>query len=143
MMTINIRPAVDEDRYNIASIRNSGREFMTHHTNHITSEQQDHWWFSANRQAANIWIAETEYMPVGFCMIRTMYDSGKNYGTLAILPEYRNMGIGTTLYRFMIDQCDELWIDIRNDNLSSMNAAVKAGFQVYNIGADITELVYR
>jgi len=142
-MTINIRPAIDEDRYNIATIRNSGREFMTHNTNHITAEEQDQWWFSPNRQNAHIWIVETDYMPIGFCMIRTMYDSGRNYGTLAILPEYRGQGIGTLLYQFMIAACNELWIDVRNDNIASMNAALKAGFEVYYIGASVTELVYR
>lgn len=143
IMTINIRPAVDEDRYSIVNVRNSGREFMTHDTNFITTEQQDQWWFSPNRENAHIWVVQDDLRVVGFCMIREMYDSGRNYGTLALLPDYRGLGIGTGLYSFMISKCDELWIDVRNDNLSSMNAALKVGFEVYYIGADITELVYR
>lgn len=143
IMMISIRLATDDDRYDIAAIRNSGREFMTHDTSYITNAQQDQWWFSPNRENAHIWVVLHEGSIVGFCMVRTMYDSGRDYGTLALLPEYRGLGIGTVLYRHMIDHCDELWIDVRNDNLPSMNAALKAGFEVYNIGADITTLVYR
>lgn len=142
-MTISIRAAIDADRYTIATIRNSGREYMTHNTSYITPEEQDKWWFSPNRESSRIWIARNDYKIIGFCMIREMYDSGRSYGTLALLPEYRGHGIGTQLYQFMTQQIDELWIDVRNDNVASMNAALKAGFEIYNIGAEVTELLYR
>lgn len=140
---LSFRQAEDSDRYKVMEIRNSGREFMTHHTEYITKEQQDAWWFSENRAAAYIWIVELDNTAIGFCMIREMYDSGRIYGTLAILPEYRRQGYGTSIYQFMTEQTDELWIDVRNDNVASMNAAINAGFEVHYIGPVVTELVYR
>lgn len=142
-MQMMIREANDLDMLEIMRIRNSGREFMTHYTAKITPEEQIEWWYSPMRQSAYIWIAEIDNEPIGFCMIREMIDSGRMYGTLAVLPEHRGKGIGTQLYQFMRNITDELWIEIRNDNLASMNAALRAGFQIYYIGANITELVGR
>lgn len=140
---LRFRPAEDQDRYEVMKIRNSGREFMTHYTGYITQEQQNDWWFSPARWGAHIWMVELDDVIAGFCMIREVYDSGRAYGTLAVLPEYRGQGIGTQIYKFMITQESELWIDVRNDNLSSMNAALKAGFEIHYIGQQVTELVAR
>lgn len=145
-MMIRFVPAQDRHRYLIMDIRNTGREFMTHHTELITAAEQDAWWFSPNRSVASIWVVEKHTslysMPVGFCMLR-YFDNGRVYGTLALLPEHRGQGIGTEIYKFMMNQVDELWIDVRNDNVASMNAALKAGFEVHYIGPEVTELVAR
>jgi hypothetical protein len=76
-------------------------------------------------------------------MLREIPSSGRTYGTLAIREGYRGFGIGTEIYRYMTSKVDELWIDVRNDNLASLNAALKAGFEVHYIGPYVTELVYR
>lgn len=140
---LSIRPAYDTDMFTVLHIRNSGRLFMTHHTDEISAAEQIEWWQSPARQQAHIWIAEIDNEPVGFCMIRTMYDSGRDYGTLAVLPEYQGQGVGTALYRFMITQTDELWIDVRIDNAASLSAAIKAGFQLYHHGISTVTLVAR
>lgn len=140
---ISFRHADDDDMYNVLDIRNATRQYMTHNTNFITTYEQEQWWAIKELNGYRVFIVEYDNVMIGFCMLRTMYDTGKEYGTLAIKEEYRNMGIGTQIYQFLIEQAGEVWIDVRNDNIASYQAAIKAGFQVYHRSDDITVLVYR
>ena len=135
--------ARDEDMYDIMEIRNSGRQFMTHHTEEITPEQQYDWWMAKDTNHYRIWLVvnELNYI-VGFVMLRVM-DNGHVWGTLAVYPEYQGRGYGTVMYGFMQLQDDEIWIEIRNDNLASLRAAEKAGFSYYYRNDEITTMVYR
>lgn len=146
-MRVVFKPAEDSDRYFIMDVRNAGRMNMTHDTRHITKEMQDAWWFSADSAYRHIWVAyledEDEFMPVGFCMLREMYDSGRVYGTLAVHPEWHGMGIGTAIYMYMTRQCNEVWLDILNTNAASMHAATKAGFKYYSSNDIMSTYVYR
>lgn len=140
---IRFIPATDRDMYDVADIRNTGRDFMTHHTDYITSQEQYDWWMSKDDNLYKIWLVMDENdIILGFCMLRTMPE-GKVWGTLAVYPEWQGIGIGTAIYRFMTEQTAEVWIEVRNDNIASLRAAVKVGFIIYHSNEHITTLVYR
>lgn len=146
-MRVVFRPAEDADRFFIMNVRNAGRMNMTHNQDYITKAEQDSWWFSPQSEFRRIWLAylidEDEEHRVGFGMIREMYDSGRLYGTLAVHPEYQGHGIGTAIYKLLTQQVDELWIDVLNSNIPSLQAALKAGFEYYSANDHISTLVYR
>lgn len=159
-MTVAFRIARDDDMYEVMYIRNTARQYMTHHTKEITPEQQYDWWTTKDDNQYRIWLVtlplrelpqysridEDDEAIIGFCMIRAMPE-GHYYGTLAVLPEYRGKGIGTAIYRFMTNVVNELWIDIRADNIPSIRAATNAGFEFAYAGTqndvDIVTLVHR
>lgn len=145
------KEATDDDRYDVLDIRNTCREFFTHHTNYITTLEQDIWWSTHRENGYKVWLVvykdedpgDCDSYLAGFCMLRTVYDSGRVYATLALYESYRGYGFGTEVYRFLVSHQDETWIDVRNDNIASINAALKAGFQMHYIGEHISEMVYR
>ena len=137
--------------YTILDIRNACREFFTHHTEYITTLEQEQWWQAKDINGYVVWLvlhqdcdpSDCQETVAGFCMIRIIPDSGRYYGTLALYPQFRGQGFGTAIYEFMADQVDELWIDVRNDNAASIKAAENAGFEMHYIGANISEMVCR
>lgn len=145
------KEAQDQDMYDILDVRNSAREFFTHNTNYITTAEQYDFWKTKEENGYKLWLViyqdsdpgDCEKYLIGFCMLRTMYDSGRIYGTLALYKQYRGNGYGTEIYKFLVAQNDETWIDVRNDNMPSIVAAYNAGFKVHYRGEDISEMVYR
>jgi RimJ/RimL family protein N-acetyltransferase len=143
--------ATNDDMYDVLDIRNACREFFTHHTDYITTQEQEQWWLLKELNGYKVWLvvyrdsdpADCDGYLAGFCMLRQLYDSGRIYATLALYPQFRGHGHGTEIYKFLISHHDETWIDVRNDNISSIHAAENAGFQMHYIGADISEMVYR
>lgn len=133
--------------YDVMELRNNGREFMTHNNTVITPEQQYDWWMSKDDNLYKIWLATTmslgSEIVIGFGMLRTMPD-GLVWGTLAVDPQFRNQGVGTTIYKFLIEQAnDDVWIEVLEMNIASYKAAINAGFEVYYAGTDVITLVYR
>lgn len=160
MSELIFRRATDFDMYEVMRLRNAGRQYMTHDTHYITPEEQYDWWTTRDNNAYQVWIVTTPEIDtifdpildqitlirtgheiiVGFCMLRYLPD-GKVWGTLAVDPDWQGVGYGTAIYRFMIDQADQVWIEIRNDNIASLRAAHKAGFVIDYVGGSVTTLV--
>lgn len=144
MLTLNFREAQDSDMFDVLDIRNESRQYMTHHTEEITPEQQYDWWMTKDINEYRIWLVTSEYrgteLIIGFCMIRLM-PNGYEWGTLAVYEQFRGLGIGTAIYEFMASKTDQLWIEVRNDNIASLRAAMKAGFTIQYTGDLVTTLV--
>lgn len=150
-MTIEFLEATDQDQYDVLDIRNHCRAFFTHHTDYITTAEQEAWWSTHKDNGYKIWLViyrdddpgDCDGCIAGFCMLRTMYDSGRVYATLALYDRFRGNGIGTAIYKFLVSQQDETWIDVRNDNVASIQAAFNTGFEMHYIGEHVLEMVYR
>lgn len=115
----------------LRTIRNECRAFMTHATEEISEDQQLLWWRTvAGRPDWRIWLVYIPEWPeaVGFGMLR-----GGQRGwtaTLGFRPWMRGRGLGTLLYRMLADVAGaEVRAIIREDNLASQRAAVKAGYR--------------
>lgn len=150
MPELIFREATDNDMYDVMDIRNSGREYMTNDTSLITPEQQYDWWMTKDANRYRIWLVTSpnldliydnivnalkftktgEEIIIGFCMIRYM-DNGLFWGTLAVYPDWQGVGYGTMIYEFLIQQAEQIWLEIRADNIASLRAAQKAGFKIY------------
>lgn len=126
--TLAMWEAVDEEDAEIVrQIRNLGREQMTNDPREITPEQQAAWWAARDPEACRVWIAAMGQMAVGFGMLRLAH--GRWWATLAVRPEFRGRGFGTDLYRHLLAECPgDLWIEVRADNMPSLNSARRAGF---------------
>lgn len=124
---IAFREADNKDMFTVMDIRNSGRELMTHDTHEITYEEQYDWWRSPRRQEYKIWLVELDIatLPlytIGFCAIHNTWI------TVCLYPEYRGKGYAIEIYEFLAKQADELWTELRRNNLSLLYAALNAGF---------------
>lgn len=145
------KEAQDADMYDILDIRNSAREFFTHNNNYITTAEQYDWWKTKEENGYSIWIVlysdndpgDCNMYIAGFAMLRTIPDTGRVYATLALYEKYRGNGYGTAIYKFLVSQNVETWIDVRNDNIASIQAAYNAGFEMHYTRPDISEMVHR
>ena len=102
-------------------IRNSCREWMTYHTKHIGAAEQYAWW---RREDPELWLFDD----VGYALI-----SRRNLRrciSLGVLPEARGKGLGTRIY----SSFDDVWAEIRSDNVASRRAAEKAGYKLMSEG---------
>lgn len=110
-----------EDVEALRRLRNECREFMTGHTKLITKAQQAKWWSAEPRRA---WIYLDKGEPVAFVYIRRQ--DGMNWITLGVTKKARGQGLGTLLYHVHAPCAAEMLVD----NLASIRAAQKAGYQV-------------
>jgi RimJ/RimL family protein N-acetyltransferase len=115
----------------LRTIRNECRAFMTQVTAEISVAEQLLWWQQvAGNPNWRIWLV---YIPewadaIGFGLLR--HGVHGQYVTLGFRPWIRGRGLGTLLYRALVEQATaEVWAIIRSDNLASIRAAVKAGYR--------------
>jgi GNAT superfamily N-acetyltransferase len=107
-------------------IRNAGREWMTHDASEISPQQQARWWAERDPERVRAWLAMHGQEALGYGLLT--WRGGRWWGSLAVKPEARGKGIGTSIYQFLADVCpDDLWVEIRDDNQASLAAAYKAG----------------
>jgi len=112
----------------VREIRNSFRRNMTRHTEHITPEQQNAWFHRYINTSETMFL----YYDTHQCLVGYGYITQRNnqyWGTLAVKAEFQGKGYGKFIYQDMIDKYGEIWIEIYADNVESLHAAVKAGFQ--------------
>lgn len=103
----------------IADIRNAGREWYTNDTRYIPPHLQLQWFLNADR---TLWAVKRGNIVVGFALLTDR--DGKVWIGLGVRPGYQGQGIGTCIYaRFF-----NVWAEVREDNLSSLRAAEKAGY---------------
>lgn len=112
----------------LRQLRNGCRLFMTRDQRPITVEQQRAWW-ARRAPELRAYLFTVGSKPVGFGIIRQ--DVGRWWLTLGVDPGNRGRGIGTAIYRFLVEHSPEPpWIEVRSDNIASLRAAARAGFQV-------------
>lgn len=124
-----------EEAQIVREIRNSVSEYMTRDTSYITKEQQQKWWENISKVEYHLYLCLENAIPLGYGMLR--YEDSKWLGTLAILPEHQNKGYGTDIYKFLASRIYPLWVEIYSDNIASLRAAVRAGFNIEHIGDKI------
>lgn len=118
-----------EEAHQVAWIRNQCLGHFTHHNEFITPEHQRAWWES--RPDVRMWLytladsMTTQW--VGFGLLRRD-EHGHVWATLGVVPQHRNRGYGTAIYRHLIEQGEHVWIEIGKGNPASYIAARKAGF---------------
>lgn len=111
-------------------IRNIVRMHMTNDSREITSTEQIKF-FNKVQEGGNIFLHlyyDENMAPVGFSLVQLKND--RWWGTLAVHPEFQNMGCGTEIYRHMKSLVPTLWIEIFSDNNASLISALKAGFAI-------------
>lgn len=126
---------------NMRIIRNSGCEWMTGNNDIITPEQQKDWWEMEGKYLTSVLFYFDDILS-GFGMLRTR--DTKTWITLAVLPDLRGKGVGTSIYKVMSDMADDdVWAEIKSNNAASITAASRAGFTVYKQDYDKVIMVKR
>lgn len=117
----------------VREIRNSVRQYMTRHTDFITPEQQEKWFYSyIDDIDQELYLYyDIHNCCVGYGYVKKM--NSKYWGSLAVKQEFQGRGFGTQIYKDMINQTSELWIEIYTHNQESISAAVEAGFQLVDV----------
>lgn len=122
-----------EDIENLRLIRNECREYMTHVTEEISQARQLLWWQGvAGDPKWRVWLVYVPGWeePIGFVLLRKIVRE-RWYVTLGLRTWMRGQGFGTMIYAAMRRQAqgDEVWAVIREDNVASVRAAEKAGYE--------------
>ena len=99
----------------VRRIRNICRKWMTHHTKYIGYAEQYAWW---QREDPELWLFDD----VAYALISRR--NLRRWISLGVLPEARGKGLGTRIY----SSFDDVWAEIRSDNIASRRAADKAGY---------------
>lgn len=121
-------------------IRNAGREWMTHDPSEIGPQQQARWWAERDPERVRAWLAMHGQEALGYGLLT--WRANRWWGSLAVKPEARGKGIGTSIYQFLVDVCpDDLWVDIKTGNEASLRAAQKAGFAGLEMADDALRMV--
>lgn len=113
----------------VREIRNSVREHMTRHTEEITEYQQEQWFAT---QSGLLYLYFDNTTVIGYSYLRDIDD--RSWGTLAVVPDQQGKGYGMQIYKHLISLTNRLWIEIYSDNISSMRAAINAGFNIEHVG---------
>jgi RimJ/RimL family protein N-acetyltransferase len=128
---MNARPVKTlEDVEMLRQIRNSGRQWMTRHTDEISPEQQHAWWLTAcHDPTLDIWLFSVAQTDIGYGLLRI--ESGREWCSLAVLPRYQGQGYGTQIYRWLaLATTADVWAEILADNTASIKACLNAGYQI-------------
>lgn len=93
----------------LRGIRNQCRDFMTRSTEEI-SEQQQQQWFQTAYKKYELYIAYAiehgaVIIDAGYGLIHLNDDEYLLSGGL--VPEYRDRGLGSNLFKFLVDNCNK------------------------------------
>ena len=105
-------------------IRNVCRDWMTHYTCYIGPGEQYAWW---QREDPELWLFDD----VAYALISRR--NLRRWISLGVLPEARGKGLGTRIY----SSFDDIWAEIRSDNVASRRAAEKAGYKLMSEGGGL------
>ena len=114
-------------------LRNECRSSMTGSTGEITEAQQLAWWQNvAGNPNWCVWLVYVPSWddPVGYALLRRAISYW--YISLGLRTWMRGQGLGTTIYRMLEARCEgDVVAVIRSDNIASIRAAVKAGYESF------------
>ncbi len=114
-------------------IRNQCKDYMTRNTSEITPEEQQEWFKTAYKKYELYIAYAVEY---GACIIDAGYGlihlNEKEYMlTGGLVPEYRDKGLGTNLFKFLIDNCNKqipIRLEVLKDNLRALKTYERLNF---------------
>lgn len=114
-------------------IRNQCKDYMTRNTSEITPEEQQEWFKTAYKKYELYIAYAVEY---GACIVDAGYGlihlNEKEYMlTGGLVPEYRDKGLGTNLFKFLIDNCNKqipIRLEVLKDNLRALKTYERLNF---------------
>ena len=114
-------------------IRNQCKSYMTRNTSEITPEEQLEWFKTAYKKYELYIAYAVEY---GACIVDAGYGlihlNEKEYMlTGGLVPEYRDKGLGTILFKFLIDNCNKqipIRLEVLKDNLRALKTYERLNF---------------
>lgn len=118
----------------LRTIRNQCKNFMTRNTEEITVEQQQEW-FKNSYKKYEIYIAYAlehgaVIVEAGYGLIHTNDNEYLLSGGLT--QEYRDKGLGSFLFKFLIDNCNKqipIRLEVLKTNLRAYKVYEKLGFE--------------
>lgn len=129
-------------------IRNKCRDFMTRNTSEITYEQQQEWFKTAFKKY-ELYIAYA--IEHGVCIVDAGYglihlNDGEYMLSGGLVPEYRDKGLGTNLFKFLVDNCNKqqpIRLEVLKTNTRAFKTYEKLNFVVINENEKIYLMEYR
>ncbi len=129
-------------------IRNECRMFMTRSTDSISPEQQQHWFKTAFKKY-EVYIAYA--MEYGACVVDAGYglihlNEGEYLLTGGLLPDYRDKGLGSQLFKFLIDNCNKqlpIRLEVLKSNTRALKTYEKLGFVIDGDDGKIFTMEYK
>ena len=114
-------------------IRNQCKDYMTRNTSVITPEEQLEWFKTAYKKYELYIAYAVEY---GACIVDAgyglIYLNEKEYMlTGGLVPGYRDKGLGTILFKFLVDNCNKqipIRLEVLKDNLRALKTYEKLNF---------------
>lgn len=119
-----------EDAEVVRRIRNAGRDWFDD-DHEVSTREQARWWPAALRRDGFCCVLLGE-PPIGYGMLQPRSD-GRRWVSLAVAPGARGQGAGTEIFRALRALArtgESIYAGIRRDNLRSLAAARRAGYEV-------------
>lgn len=116
-------------------IRNKCKNFMTRSTEEISYEQQQEWFKTAYKKYELYIAYAVEY---GACVVDAGYglihlNEGEYMLSGGLVPEYRDKGLGSILFKFLVDNCNKLQpirLEVLKNNTRAFKTYEKLNFVV-------------
>lgn len=129
-------------------IRNKCREFMTRATDEISYEQQQEWFKTAFKKY-ELYIAYA--IEHGACVVDAGYglihlNEGEYLLTGGLVPEYRDKGLGSILFKFLVDNCNKhqpIRLEVLKTNTRAFKTYEKLNFVVTGENDRVYFMEYR
>ena len=132
----------------LRTIRNDCKDFMTRSTDYITSEQQAEWFKTAYKKYELYIAYAIEHGVVvvnaGFGVIHLEDDQYLLTGGLT--PDYRDKGLGTPLFKFLIDNCNKqltIRLEVLKTNTRAFKTYERLGFVITSENEKIFTMEYK
>lgn len=127
----------------LRTVRNACRDFMTRNTEEISPEQQREW-FKKNFKKYELYLAYVVesgviILEAGYGLIHLNENEYLLSGGL--LPLYRDKGLGSNLFKFLIDNCNKQ-LPIRLEVLKTNTRAFKTYERLNFVVTGETDKIY-
>ena len=129
-------------------IRNQCKDFMTRTTTEITFEQQQEWFKTAYKKYELYLVYAVEY---GACIVDAGYglihlNEGEYLLTGGLVPSYRDKGLGSNLFKFLIDNCNKqlpIRLEVLKTNVRALKTYEKLNFTTVNENERVYFMEYK
>lgn len=129
-------------------IRNECRTFMTRSTEEITAQQQQEWFKTAYKKY-ELYIAYA--IEHGVCIVDAGYGLihlNQNEYLLSggLLPSYRDKGLGSVLFKFLVDNCNKqlpIRLEVLKSNIRAFKTYEKLNFHIVHENDTLYTMEYK
>ena len=129
-------------------IRNQCKDFMTRSTTEITFEQQQVWFKTAYKKYELYLVYAVEY---GACIVDAGYglihlNEEEYLLTGGLVPSYRDKGLGSNLFKFLIDNCNKqlpIRLEVLKTNARALKTYEKLNFTTVNENEKVYFMEYK